>query len=168
MPQSILPGGIYYSEDLFKEAGVTETPTDMASLNDAVSKLKAAGTSPVALGAKDAWPAAHWYYFFALRECSKDAIDQAAESRSFDDDCFLKAGQDLQDFAETEPFNDGYLTTSAQQGAGSSAGLIANHQAAMELMGAWDPGVIKDLTPTKEPPRGPALVPLPGRRGRQG
>ena len=45
-----------------------------------------------------------------------------------------------------QSFNDGFLTTSAQQGAGSSAGLVANHKAAMELMGAWDPGVISSLT----------------------
>ena len=47
-----------------------------------------------------------------------------------------------QDFAATEPFNQGFLTTPAQQGATSSAGLLANDQAAMELMGAWNPGVI--------------------------
>ena len=168
MPQSILPGGIYYSEDLFNQAGITETPTDMASLGDAVTKLKGAGVSPIALGAKDAWPAAHWYYFFALRECSKDTIDKAAESRSFDDDCFLKAGQDLQDLAETQPFNEGYLTTPAQQGAGSSAGLMANHQAAMELMGAWNPGVIKDLTPTKEPLADLRWFPFPAVEGGKG
>jgi raffinose/stachyose/melibiose transport system substrate-binding protein len=36
-------------------------------------------------------------------------------------------------------------------GAGSSAGLVANHKAAMELMGAWDPGVIASLTPDQKP-----------------
>ena len=29
--------------------------------------------------------------------------------------------------------------------------MIANHQAAMELMGAWDPGVIASLTPDQKP-----------------
>src|SRR5690606_22091222 len=57
----------------------------------------------------------------------------------------------LEDFAAIEPFNDGFLTTSAQQGANSSAGLLANHKAAMELMGAWDVGVIAGLTPDEEP-----------------
>ena len=36
-------------------------------------------------------------------------------------------------------------------GAGSSAGLIANHKAGMELMGAWDPGTIATLTPNQKP-----------------
>ncbi len=78
-------------------------------------------------------------------------MDAAADSRSFDDPCWLKAGEDLQSFLETEPFNEGFLTTPAQQGAGSSAGLVANHQAAMELMGAWNPGVIASLTPDEQP-----------------
>ncbi|PFG15890.1 multiple sugar transport system substrate-binding protein/raffinose/stachyose/melibiose transport system substrate-binding protein [Propionicimonas paludicola] len=150
MPTSVLPGGIYYSKDLFKEAGITALPTTFEELNAAVAKLKAKGISPIALGGKDAWPAAHWYYFMALRDCSKDVMDKAAAEKDFSDPCWLKAGEDLKAFADTDPFNKGYLTTSAQQGAGSSAGQIANHKAAMELMGAWEPGVVKDLTPDKK------------------
>ncbi|MFZ8307881.1 extracellular solute-binding protein, partial [Staphylococcus aureus] len=33
----------------------------------------------------------------------------------------------------------------------SSAGLLANKQAGMELMGAWDPGVIASPTPDQKP-----------------
>ena len=150
MPLTVLPGGFFYSKDLFTQAGITTPPTTLAEFNDAVSKLKAAGIAPVALGAKDAWPAAHWFYWFALRECSADALNNAANNADLSDPCFTKAGQDLQTFSATKPFNDGFLTTSAQQGAGSSAGLVANHQAAMELMGAWDPGVIGSLTPDQK------------------
>ena len=168
VPTAVLPGGIYYSKDLFEQAGITETPTTIDELSAAVDKLKAAGIQPIALGAKDAWPAAHWYYFFALRECSQDTMTQAAKDMSFDDACWTKAGQDLQDFAATEPFNDGYLTTTAQQGAGSSAGLVANHQAAMELMGAWDPGVIASLTPDQEPLPDLGWFPFPAVDGGEG
>lgn len=151
MPVAVLPGGLFYSQDLFEQAGIAETPTTIDELTEATEALKEAGIAPVALGAKDAWPAAHWYYWFALRECSSDTLAQAADEMDFDDECWIRAGEDLQEFAATEPFNDGFLTTSAQQGAGSSAGLIANHQAAMELMGAWDPGVISSLTPDQKP-----------------
>jgi multiple sugar transport system substrate-binding protein/raffinose/stachyose/melibiose transport system substrate-binding protein len=168
MPTAVLPGGIYYSKDLFAQAGITATPTTFAELDDAVSKLKAAGIQPIALGAKDAWPAAHWYYFFALRECSQDAMDTAAAEMSFDDPCWTAAGEDLEEFAGTEPFNEGYLTTTAQQGAGSSAGMIANHQAAMELMGAWDPGVIASLTPDQKPLADLGWFPFPAVDGGDG
>lgn len=168
MPTAVLPGGIYYSKDLFEEAGITEVPTTMDELNDAVTALKAAGIQPIALGAKDAWPAAHWYYFFALRQCSQDTLNEAASSRDFSDPCWLAAGEDLAAFADTEPFNEGFLTTSAQQGAGSSAGLLANHEAAMELMGAWDPGVIASLTPDEQPLADLGWFPFPAVDGGDG
>lgn len=151
MPTAILPGGMFYSKDLFKQAGITSTPANFDELSAAVQKLKDAGIAPIALGGKDAWPAAHWYYFMALRDCSQDVMNKASSERKFTDPCWLKAGEDLQAFANTKPFNEGFLSTSAQQGAGSSAGMIANHQAGMELMGAWDPGVIASLTPDEKP-----------------
>jgi multiple sugar transport system substrate-binding protein/raffinose/stachyose/melibiose transport system substrate-binding protein len=151
MPTAILPGGMFYSKDVFAKAGITSTPTNFDELSADVQKLKDSGVQPIALGGKDAWPAAHWYYFMALRDCSQDAMNAAAKTRSFQDPCWLKAGEDLKAFADTKPFNEGFLSTSAQQGAGSSAGMIANHQAGMELMGAWDPGVIASLTPDAKP-----------------
>jgi len=168
MPTSVLPGGMYYSKDLFKKAGITETPKTMDELNAAVGKLKGADVQPIAVGAKDAWPAAHYYYFFALRDCSKDVMAAAAKDKSFTDPCWTKAGEDLQAFAGTTPFNKGFLTTSAQQGAGSSAGLLANHKTAMELMGAWEPGVVASLTPDKKPLSDLGWFPFPSVTGGQG
>ena len=150
MPTAVLPGGIYYSKDLFEAAGVSAPPATLAELSDVVTKVQDSGAEAIALGAKDAWPAAHWYYFFALRACSQDTMAKVAAERAFDDPCWLSAAQEFETFAKTEPFNNGFLTTSAQQGAGSSAGLLANHKASMELMGAWNPGVIADLTPDKK------------------
>jgi raffinose/stachyose/melibiose transport system substrate-binding protein len=167
VPVSILPGGLWYSKDLFAKAGVTTPPATLADLNAAVAKLKGQGT-PIALGAKDAWPAAHWYYFFALRACSQATLDAAAKDRDFSDPCWTKAGEDLKAFADTQPFNEGFLTTSAQQGAGSSAGLVANHKASMELMGAWDPGVISSLTPNQKALPDLGYFPFPSVPGGQG
>ena len=168
LPTAVLPEGIWYSTDLFTQAGITETPTTIDELEDANAKLKAAGIEPIALGAKDAWPAAHWFYNFALRACSQDVINKAAADRTFDDPCWEKAGEQLTDFIASEPFNEGFLTTAAQQGAGSSAGLLANHQAAMELMGAWDPGVIASLTPDTKPLADLGWFPFPAVSGGKG
>lgn len=151
MPVNVNPEGIFYSKDLFAAAGIASPPATMDELNADIAKLKATGVAPVAVGAKDAWPAAHWYYNFALRECSESTLEKSAASLKFTDRCWTKAGEDLKAFNDTTPFNDGFLTTPAQQGAGSSAGLIANHKAAMELMGGWDPGVIASLTPDQKP-----------------
>jgi raffinose/stachyose/melibiose transport system substrate-binding protein len=168
MPVDVLPEGIYYSKDLFAAAGITTTPTTFDELNADIAKLKTTGVAPVAVGAKDAWPAAHWYYNFALRECSESVLNKAATTLKFDDPCWLQAGKDVDAFNKTNPFNDGFLTTAAQQGAGSSAGLVANHKAAMELMGAWDPGVIASLTPDTKPLPDLGWFPFPTIKGGKG
>ncbi len=168
MPIAVLPGGLFYSQDLFDQAGITENPTTFAELDDAVTALKGIGVAPVAVGAKDAWPAAFWYYFSALRECSPEVLASTAEDLVFSDDCWLRAAEDVANFAATQPFNEGFLTTPAQQGAASSAGLLANHQAAMELMGAWNPGVIASLTPDQQPLADLAWFPFPEIAGGDG
>ncbi|WP_102191558.1 extracellular solute-binding protein [Microbacterium aurantiacum] len=168
VPTAVLPSGIFYSADLFEAAGVTTAPTTIEELTDVTADLRTSGVAPIAVGAKDAWPAAHWYYNFALRACSKDALDEAASTRTFDDECWLTAGENLQKLIDAEPFNDGFLTTTAQQGAGSSAGLLANHKASMELMGAWDPGVIASLTPDEKPLPDLSWFPFPEVEGGDG
>ena len=167
VPVAVLPGGLWYSKNVFTKAGITATPTTLDELNQAVTKLKANGT-PIALGGKDAWPAAHWYYHFALRACSQATLEAAAKDKSFTDPCWTKAGEDLKAFADTKPFNEGFLTTSAQQGAGSSAGLVANYKAGMELMGAWEPGVVGSLTKDAKPLPDLGYFPFPAVPGGQG
>lgn len=146
LPFSLGIEGFWYNKAQFTQAGITETPKTMADLTTAVSKLKAAGLVPIAVGAKDKWPAAHYWYNFALRDCSTAVMKQAGLDKKFTDPCFVKAGDDLKAFLATDPFNKGFLATPAQQGATSSAGLVANGKAAMELMGHWHPAVMNGLT----------------------
>jgi raffinose/stachyose/melibiose transport system substrate-binding protein len=150
MPMSVTPEGIWYSKDLFKKAGITDTPTTIDQLAADAAKLKAAGT-PLAVGGKDGWPAGHWYYMFAVRDCSQDALNSAAKSAQFDDPCFLQAAKDLGAFNAKNPWESDAFNTAAQGSAASTAGLLANHKVAGELMGAWEPGVVGDLTPNKKP-----------------
>ena len=140
--------GFWYRTDLFAQAGITETPKTLDELNAAVDKLKAAGIAPIAVGGKDRWPDAFYYNTFAVRECGEDVLKKGLADADLSDDCFTKAGQDVIDFIATEPFQDGFNGTPAQQGAGSSAGLVANGGAAMELQGTWHKSVMQGLTDT--------------------
>ena len=151
VPVSVEPGGMWYSKDLFKKAGVSDVPATYEDLLADAKKLKDSGIDAIALGAKDAWPAAHWYYWLVLRECSSEVYDKSVQDHDFSNECWVNAGKKLQELNDLKAFNDGFLTTTAQQGANSSAGLLANHKAAMELMGAWEPGVLKALTPDQKP-----------------
>jgi raffinose/stachyose/melibiose transport system substrate-binding protein len=153
--------GIWYNKDMFETAGITSAPKTLDDLSAAVEKLKAAGLQPIAVGGQDGWPAAHWYFNFALRECSQATLVADATDKAFTDPCWQKAAQDLADFAATDPFNDGWVTTSAQVGAGSSAGMLANGQAAMELMGIWESGVVGSLAPDQKVPEFLGWFPFP-------
>ena len=98
------------------------------------------------MGAGDKWPAAHYWYYTSVRECSEDVLKEAVTSLDFSDPCFVKAGEVVEDLLATDPFNKGFLTTKAQEGATSASGLLATGKVAMELQGHWEPGVMQGLT----------------------
>ena len=105
---------------------------------------------PIAVGSKDKWPDAFWWEYFALRECPTATLKAAMKSVDLSASCFMQAGNELKTFMTTKPFQAGFLGTPSQVGAGSSAGMVANGKAAMELQGDWDPGVMAPLTSDKK------------------
>lgn len=168
LPYTFGATGIWYNQDLFDQAGISGTPTTLPELEDAVAKLKAIGVAPIAVGAGDLWPAGHWWYQFAIAACSTDTLQKAIPERDFSDPCWIKAGELLQGFLKTEPFNEGFLATPAQTGADSSAGLVANGNAAMEFMGPWNSGTIGSLTADTQVPEWLGWFPFPSVPGTAG
>jgi raffinose/stachyose/melibiose transport system substrate-binding protein len=150
VPYDLHVVGFWYRKDLFAQAGVTAPPTTMDELNAAVTKLKAAKITPIAIGSKDKWPDAFWWEYFALRECALDTVKSTMKDLKMTDPCWVKAGEDLKAFLGTTPFQNAFLGTPAQQGAGSSAGLVANGKAAMELQGDWELPTMIPLTTDKQ------------------
>ena len=150
LPFSVGVVGFWYNKDLFAKVGITTPPATWDDFYAVVGKLKAAGVAPLSLGAKDKWPAAHYWYYFALRECSKQVLTDAVTNRQFSDPCFAKAGEDIQKLLAAEPFNRGFLSTPAQSGGTSASGLLASGKVAMELAGHWEPGVMQGLTADKK------------------
>ncbi|MDX6227641.1 MAG: raffinose/stachyose/melibiose transport system substrate-binding protein [Frankiales bacterium] len=149
IPFSLGVVGFWYNKDQFTKAGITTPPATWTDLLADIGKLKAAGETPIAVGAKDKWPNAFYWDYLAVRECSKEVLTKAADTLKIDDPCWTRAGTDLKQLVGAKPFQTGFLGTPAQTGAGSSAGLIANDKAAMELQGHWDPGVMQGLTSNK-------------------
>ncbi|MFJ5924998.1 extracellular solute-binding protein [Kitasatospora sp. NPDC092948] len=137
--------GFWYRKDLFAHAGITQPPATVDELKADIGKLKAAGSTPIALGGKDRWPDAFYYDYFAVRECAVDTLKSSVKAAKFTDPCFTRAGQDVLDLIALKPFQEGFNGTPAQQGSGSSAGLVAAGQAAMELQGDWNPSVMQGL-----------------------
>jgi raffinose/stachyose/melibiose transport system substrate-binding protein len=151
IPYSLGVVGFWYNKELFTKAGITATPTSWDDFVAAINKLKAAGIAPIGLGGKDQWPDAFYWDFMAVRLCSQQTLKTAIAKYKFDDQCFVQAGQKVKDLIGVDPFQKGFLATPAQQGATSSAGLLANGKVAMELQGHWNPGVLQGLTPDQKP-----------------
>ena len=112
-------------------------PTTWGEMAEVVGQVRAAGIEPLSVGAGDKWPAAHYWYYFTVRECSEDVLTDAVTSLDFSDECFVRAGEDLAAFVGEDPFNKGFLATGAQDGPTSASGLLATGKVAMELQGHW-------------------------------
>jgi len=149
LPYRFGPSGFWYNKDVFARAGIDpatfEAPDTLDELFALWDQLKAAGETPVALGGESGWPAAHWYYWAAVRACTPQALQLATTDHDFSDPCWLTAGQYLRDIAGKSPFNSAWRTTPAQGDATSSSGMVAMGTAAMELTGDWAPTVMADI-----------------------
>lgn len=148
LPFSIGLVGFWYNADLFEEAGienVSPAPT-IEEFYGYVDKLEKAGITPISVGAKDLWPAAHYWYYGVVRECPFETVETAIESKDYSDPCFIKAGEHVEDIIAKQPFNKGFKGTGAQEGPTSASGLLATEKVAMELAGHWEPGVAGGLT----------------------
>lgn len=139
--------GFWYNKALFAQAGIEAPPTTWSEFLEVVKKLKAAGITPIALGAGDKWPAMFYWAYLATRIGGQEAFNKAySRQGSFADAPFVEAGRKLQELIALEPFQDGFLGATY----GDQATLMGNGKAAMELMGQWAPAVQKDNSPDKQ------------------
>ncbi|HEY1370684.1 MAG TPA: extracellular solute-binding protein, partial [Gaiellaceae bacterium] len=161
IPYNVGVVGFWYNKSLFTKAGISSPPTTWPQFLSDVKKLKEAGITPIAIGSKDRWPDAFYWDYLAVKLCSKPTIQQSAVTYNFKNPCWLQAGNYTQQLLDAEPFQSGFLATPAQQGATSSAGMLANGKAAMELQGHWNPGVMESLTPDQKIPSFLGWFPFP-------
>jgi len=126
----------YYNKKLFAQAGVKAE--DVKSWDDflgAVKKLKAAGITPLVVGAGEKWPMHFYYSYLVIRIGGDGALADAKANKNggFKNATFVEAGKRLHELAALEPFQAGYLSTTHAQ----SAGVFGDGKAAMDLMGQW-------------------------------
>src|SRR5580693_3587365 len=160
--------GFWYRKDLFATAGITSPPTTIAQLESDDTMLKAHGITPISLGGGSRWPDTFYWEYFAVRECSQSVLQSSIKAINMTAPCFSQATKDLTSFMATNPFQGGFNATQAQTGAGSSAGLLANGKAAMELQGDWETSVVPALTSNKNIVSDLGWFPFPQVPGGQG
>ena len=67
LPYQYYPWGLFTRRDVLERAGIREAPHDLSAIMTACSKLRKAGFTPIALGAKDGQALAAWFDFIDMR-----------------------------------------------------------------------------------------------------
>ena len=128
--------GFFYNKKLFEKAGVKAE--DIKTWDDflsAVKKIKAAGITPIVVGAGEKWPIHFYYSYLVMRIGGASALADAAAGKDggFKAATFVEAGKRLRELAALEPFQAGYIGTSHTQ----AEGMFGDGKGAMQLMGEW-------------------------------
>jgi len=126
----------YYNKKMFEKAGVKAE--DIKTWDDflgAVKKIKAAGITPIVVGAGEKWPMHFYYSYLVMRIGGENALADAKAGKNggFKNAAFVEAGKRLRELGALEPFQPGYLSTKHTE----SAGMFGDGKAAMDLMGQW-------------------------------
>lgn len=131
----------WYNKDLFAQAGV-EVPTTWSEFLTVCETLKAAGITPISVGAGDKWPGMHIWAYLVSRIGGAEAFSAAAASGdartgSFEDAAFVQAGYELKKLVDGGYFQEGFLGATHDD----MNATFGNGKAAMELGGQWSPSV---------------------------
>ncbi|MCA2228337.1 extracellular solute-binding protein [Nonomuraea aurantiaca] len=140
LPTDIGMVGFWYNKQLFAKAGITAPPATWTEFLEAVKKLKASGTTPIALAGKEKWPGHYYWAYLAMRIGGLPALRQAGVDHDFTKPDFVAAGQQLKALVDLQPFQKGFLGAGYGTPDGQAA-TMSNGKAAMELMGQWAPTV---------------------------
>ena len=79
--------GMWYNKALFEEAGLDpdNPPATWSEFLDAVTTLKEAGITPIALAGAAPWTQHYWFSYLAIRVMGVDGHTAARRAKSFDD-----------------------------------------------------------------------------------
>jgi len=81
LPYQYYPWGLFTRRDVLERAGIHEPPRDLSAIMTACSKLRKAGFTPIALGAKDGWALAAWFDFIDMRANGYDYHQQLLDGK---------------------------------------------------------------------------------------
>ena len=163
--QMIITHVIYYNKTIFAEAGINEFPSTWEDFTNAVTALKDAGYTPIALGSKAGWPLFDCLFgTLSFRATGLDWYNRLLKHEaSFTDPEFMTALNAFQQLVDLGAFNADATSLDNVQ----AESLYYNKQAAMFIEGNWAiPGITNDAPADVSENTGMALWPaLPGGLG---
>lgn len=138
----------YYNKALFEKAGIAAPPTTFDELLQDVTKLKAAGITPIAIGEKDSWTGSFLFMNILLRTNGGPGFlqDVADGKKTFNDPAFVEAVEAFEKLVQAGAFPDGATSIDATAGGN----MFRTGQAAMFFIGTWETGANDSSTVGKD------------------
>lgn len=136
--QNISMSGIFYNKEMFDKYSLKE-PETLADLENICETLKENDITPFALANSSKWTGSMYYMNLAARYGGLEPFQKAvAGEGKFTDDCFIKAGEKIQEWVEAGYFPDGVNSLSEDDGQAKQ--LMYQETAGMLLCGSWYTG----------------------------
>lgn len=133
--------GIYYNKTIFADLGL-EVPTTIGELEAVCDTLVENGIVPFALANSTKWTGSMYFMNLAARYGGLEPFAKAvAGEGSFEDECFIWAGEKIQEWVEKGYFPEG--VNSLSEDDGQARQLLYTGEAAMTCIGSWYTSTIK-------------------------
>lgn len=130
--------GIFYNKEMFARYGL-EVPKTISELEAVCERLKKEGITPFALANAPKWTGSMYFQCLAARKGGLEPFKNAVEGTgSFEDECFLYAGQKIQEWVRNGYFPAGVNSLSEDDGQAKQ--LMYQETAGMLLGGSWYTG----------------------------
>jgi hypothetical protein len=133
---------MWFRPDKFKTLGVT-TPSDFAGFTKLLADIKAKGTTPMGLGAGDAWTLTDWFENIYAKQAGPDKYDQLFSGKLPWTDASVASAVDTMKQAIKEDFVAGGITAALGRPFLDGIGQVfsANPQAVIYYEGGFVGGL---------------------------
>ncbi|MET1029579.1 extracellular solute-binding protein [Domibacillus tundrae] len=149
---------VWYNKEIFKKYNLEE-PKTYEELVEVVKTLKENDVVPFSLANQSKWPGSFYLMYLAERIGGPELFNEAFErtGRTFDDTAYVEAGKKLQELVELGAFPEG--VNGMNYDTGQSRQMLYTGKAAMEVMGSWLIGSVRNELPEFEEKLGYFLFP---------
>lgn len=127
--------GVFYNKEIFDQYDL-EVPSTVEELENVCDKLVENKITPFALANASKWTGSMFFMGLATRYGGLEPFNAAYSGEgSFEDECFLYAGNKIQEWVEKGYFPEGVNSLSFDDGQDKQ--LMYQETAAMMLQGSW-------------------------------
>lgn len=149
VPLSIAFVPVWYNKEIFEKYDLQE-PETYEELLDIVKTLTDNDVIPFTLANQSKWPGSFYMMYLAERIGGSELFNEAFErsGRGFDDEAYLEAAKKIQELVKMNAFPEG--VNGMNFDTGQSRQLLYTNKAAMEVMGTWTIGTIREELPEFE------------------